>query len=694
MTRVAAAAILLSSAVCLVHAQPSARGAAISGRVVDEFGDPVIYARVFAEVPAAPGTQTRTLAVTSTDDFGEYRLHGILPGVCVIAVIRLGGTVLFVANGPASIQTAGRSAPEKVYFPGTTTPADAERLTLAAGEERTDVDLVLRADPPALPLVTQALIAQRGGAPPPAPDATAIVRGRVSAMDGRALARALVQLMPDADRIQSRAVAADADGRFEFRDLAAGTFHVYATKPGYATIESQPGGAIAATLVSDRAFELGAGETRESLDLTLSRWGSVSGSVVDDERMPIAGANVQLLEIAYSAGRRRLVPARQAANLTDDRGRYRVFGVPPGRYVVSASVGGASTADLPGFGRGYFPNASDAAAAQFVTVGRSGDVAGIDVSLSRSKTAKIAGQVVNALGVPTNPGTLQLLPSARSGSLVGVPTGARLTPDGAFEFPNVSPGQYIIRADRGRTNAIEGEFGVAPVSVNGADVTGVVVHTSAGSSITGRFRFETYNNTKTPGPSSVELSPMPVDYDIAPSNPATAAIHADWTFELAGINGPRRLQLLRVPAGWMLKEIRARGADVTDRPMSFGTRDQSLADVEVVLTDRISELTGRVVDDQERPVSRAEVLVVSTDRTSWYAASRFMRRVVTEIDGTFSAAGLPFGSYQAAAFARLPFSNGDEWQDPAFLETIAPRATSVTLAEGRRQTIALRVPSK
>src|SRR5215471_15869585 len=103
MTRVAAAAILLSSAVCLVHAQPSARGAAISGRVVDEFGDPVIYARVFAEVPAAPGTQTRTLAVTSTDDFGEYRLHGILPGVCVIAVIRLGGTVLFVANGPVSI---------------------------------------------------------------------------------------------------------------------------------------------------------------------------------------------------------------------------------------------------------------------------------------------------------------------------------------------------------------------------------------------------------------------------------------------------------------------------------------------------------------------------------------------------------------------------------------------------------------
>jgi hypothetical protein len=694
MTRVAAAALILSAAVWPVHAQPPARGAAVSGRVVDEFGDPVINARVFAEVPATPGTQARTLAATSTDDRGEYRMHGIPPGVCVIAVIRLGNIVIFAANGPISVAPAGRQPPEKMYFPGTTTPSDAERLSVAAGEERTDVDLVLRADPPALPVLAQALIAQRGGAPPPAPDATAIVRGRVSAMDGRALARAQVQLVPDADRIQSRAVAADADGHFEFRDLAAGKFHMYASKPGYATIESQPGGPIAATPASDRAFELSAAETRESLDLTLSRWGSVSGAVVDDERMPIVGASVQLLEIAFAAGRRRLVPARQAANLTDDRGRYRVFAVPPGRYVISASVGGASTADLPGFARGYFPNASDAAAAQFITLGRSEDVAGIDVSLSRTKTAKITGQVVNADGVPTNPGSLQLLPSARSGSLVGVPTGARLTPDGAFEFPNVPPGQYIIRADRGRTNAIEGEFGAVPVSVNGADIAGIVVHTSAGSSIKGRFRFESYNNAKTPEPSAVELSPMPVDYDIAPSNPASAAIHSDWTFDLAGINGPRRLQLLRAPAGWMLKEIRARGADVTDRPMSFGTRDQSLADVEVVLTDRISELAGRVVDDQDRPVPRAEVLVVSTDRTAWYAASRFMRRVVTDTDGTFTAAGLPFGSYTAAAFTRLPFPNDDQWQDPAFLETIAPRATSVTLAEGRRQTITLRAGSQ
>src|SRR5207249_10455818 len=98
------------------------------------------------------------------------------------------------------------------------------------------------------------------------------------------------------------------------------------------------------------------------------------------------------------------------------------------------------------------------------------------------------------------------------------------------------------------------------------------------------------DRSKTPSPSAIEIAPIPSDADLSPSSDwARANVHDDWTFEMAGLNGPRRLQLLSAPAGWTLGEIRVHGVDVTDRPRPFGQRSQSLDDVEIVLTDRVSQ---------------------------------------------------------------------------------------------------------
>jgi hypothetical protein len=158
---------------------------------------------------------------------------------------------------------------------------------------------------------------------------------------------------------------------------------------------------------------------------------------------------------------------------------------------------------------------------------------------------------------------------------------------------------------------------------------------------------------------------------------------------MTGVNGPRRLELTRVPSGWALQDVRVRGVDVTDRPLPFGTREQSLNAVEVTLTDRITELTGAVVDADGHGAQEAAVIVFATDRSRWYAGSRFMRATAVGPDGTFSVNGLPFGSYDVATVARLPESGGNAWQDPAFLEALVPRASTVTLAEGRKQTLRL-----
>jgi len=181
------------------------------------------------------------------------------------------------------------------------------------------------------------------------------------------------------------------------------------------------------------------------------------------------------------------------------------------------------------------------------------------------------------------------------------------------------------------------------------------------------------------------VAPVPVDADLAPStNRATANIHDDWTFELGGINGPRRLQLVRAPAGWSLEAVRVNGIDVTDRPLAFGLANQSVTDVEVVLTDRVTTVTGTITDDRRRPAPGARLIIVSTDHDRWYPGSRFMWTAVAGSDGTATLVGLPAGTYYAAAIVRIPVQGDDAWQDPILLDGLVPRASTLTLTEGCR----------
>src|SRR5437762_9842332 len=95
---------------------------------------------------------------------------------------------------------------------------------------------------------------------------------------------------------------------------------------------------------------------------------------------------------------------------------------------------------------------------------------------------------------------------------------------------------------------------------------------------------------------------------------------------MSGLHGPRRLLLDRRPSGWDLKAVIAGGVDVTDVALPFGTRDESLSDVQVVLTNRLIELSGTVANARGENVSEYALLVFSSDRERWYAGSRFLRR--------------------------------------------------------------------
>jgi hypothetical protein len=198
----------------------------------------------------------------------------------------------------------------------------------------------------------------------------------------------------------------------------------------------------------------------------------ISGRLVDEYGDPMAGASVRVERVVFSKGRRRLVGAGSSSSLTNDLGRYRLFGLPPGRYLIGAVVGEDDafqhTADWPGYARTFFPGTPTAADAQTVDLGQSQQALTIDFALVRGHIARISGTAFTADGRPLQ-GQLSLTQSSRSSSIATPPVSVRTSEDGSFAFPRIAPGEYVLQASASRSNvSTEGEFASQFVTVNGA----------------------------------------------------------------------------------------------------------------------------------------------------------------------------------------------------------------------------------
>ena len=115
---------------------PLPRGAVISGRVVDEAGNPMAFVAVSLQ-EVLPGERARPALGTSpgaqarTDDTGAFRLFALHPGEFVLSAQPMRSAALWIepAGGP------GMMPGPSFYYPGTSVLKDATRLRLEAGEE-------------------------------------------------------------------------------------------------------------------------------------------------------------------------------------------------------------------------------------------------------------------------------------------------------------------------------------------------------------------------------------------------------------------------------------------------------------------------------------------------------------------------------------------------------------------------------
>jgi hypothetical protein len=439
----------------------------------------------------------------------------------------------------------------------------------------------------------------------------------------------------------------------------------------------------------------------QGVDLALPPASIITGRLVDEYGEPVQYARVGTAHVGWVAGQQRVVSGLGFSPRfmeTDDRGEYRLFNVPPGRYLVMAVVNdrdGSVGVDLPGYVRTFFPGTSVPTDSLPVDVEPGQDRLNVDFALARVRTARIAGIALNPDGTPLE-GSVSLNVSYRSGAVATGLVTVRTSADGRFEFGAVMPGEYVLQASRANLSAtIEGPFGSRFVTVTDADLTEIVIRATTGSIIEGRVRFD---GTGDPEPGGTELSPAPADGDstrIAQEPSVRAEIRDDWTFTMAGIHGAQRLRLLQAPAGWTLKAIFSAGRDITDMPLSFGTPEQSLRDIEVWLSDRISGITGGVTDDRGQTVRNYTVVAFGVDRRQRYPHSRFIVHGEPGSDGTFALADVAPGEYYVAAINRRQLVDlSQAIEDPAFLTSLTQGAVTVRLAEGEAQTIRLRLNDK
>jgi hypothetical protein len=376
------------------------------------------------------------------------------------------------------------------------------------------------------------------------------------------IAKATVELRPVGAGNPPPYVATTAtDGTFVFATIRAGQYRIVATRPGYVPAEygqRWPNGV-------GMLLTIPQGQSVSNIPIPMLLTAAISGRIRDASGQPIGNAEVEALKATYRDGHRELTKVDSA--VTDDRGEYRLFWLPPGRYYLSARhpdlsrspmrmiggfVGGGGAVGANGLiqfqefrsnsdgasgqsliiGRAanaireryvpvYFSGTTDEPAASPLELPAGADQSGVDFVLEPTPMQRVRGRVVyESSGEPATSAHVQWVSStgassmSRSDDLSALGRMLTLPPtvqccDGSFELA-LAPGSYTIVAANNNLNSH------ADVQVGFNDVDGVLLSLGQSFNITGRVVFEGRQ------PTSAELNALRISLAMNPPVPGLA----------------------------------------------------------------------------------------------------------------------------------------------------------------------------
>ena len=509
--------------------------------------------------------------------------------------------------------------------------------------------------------------------------ASAAVSGTItSADDATPLARARV-ILQSAALGAPRVLITGADGRYEFDRLPPGSYGLVVTRSGYVSHQyGEPAGTPAKTVT------LSAGQRLTGIGVSLARAGIIAGSVLDEDDKPFAGIGVQALVSGAEDNRSALVAV--AAGATDDRGDFRLGGLPAGRYFVSANdpafenVGDA-TGPLR-YSPTYYSGVVLADQATPITV-----VGGVEPATKAVFKLHIV-HPVRVSGAMRTEDRRQLL----SGAMIMTPVqgdsasvwparDVRFSPNGTFVFSNVPPGRYLIR---GRAE-VEAQgtslFAGYTVSVEGQDIENIDLVLQPGTVAEGTVIAEA---VKAPKPTSLVGLRVRAPFPDATTfgDALTGDVRPDGTFRIRGLMaGPHVFALEGLRPPWILKSVVYRGQDVTDLGLE-ALNGQRVTGIAITITDAANEVRGTVRDGTATPVANALVVIIPAAQQYWTRTSRHLAAVRTGAGGQYQVRGLPPGEYRAVASVDL--DERDAYRREV-LKEVAQRGSELSLgASGER----------
>lgn len=485
-----------------------------------------------------------------------------------------------------------------------------------------------------------------------------------------------------------QSASSDASGHFSIDHIAAGRYDLRVSRTGYLATQygqdqpDKPGAVL--TLV--------AGQKMTDLLFRLQRTAVIAGRITDEDGEPVREATVE----ARTTVRGKSITEQIGVATTNDLGEYRVFDLPPGSYLILASIGRAMTETnegLPPLGANYpptyFPSATEIARASAIEVKSGDEVTGIDIAVSprpSNQTYKIHGHVANSIsGHPDASIAVMILPRGQSSEeVMYMRDGNNARPDektGEFEIKGVSPGEYTVLAlwfDGGKMRT-----GSQSVDVIGSDVSDVSIVLARGIDISGRVTLEG-QSARSASDTVVVL--MPSERETRFSPPADTRVQPDGSFVLNEVgDGSYSIGVVSKCVDCYVKSAKANGVDLLEQGVQIGSGNAP-SSIGIVYSSNTATVNGSVTNKDDLPAAGA--LVVLVPDLAAHPKRDPYQTATTDQYGRFEIRGVPPGHYKAFAWEKM---SGDSYRDPDFLKPFQVDAESVDVSENDHTSVQLKL---
>jgi ferric-dicitrate binding protein FerR (iron transport regulator) len=482
----------------------------------------------------------------------------------------------------------------------------------------------------------------------------------------------------------------NGNGRYSFDGISPAKYTLKVEKDSYLTAYyGQP--------MSQLGLEVSVEANRQyELDVFMVRAGSISGRLLDIDRQPADGAQIQLMIGQFTTQQQRvLAPAPGVRPIrADANGDYAISDIPPGNYFIRAtdlrsqSTSSASTTT-------YYPGATNLQSAISVNLTSQNPIArNIDFSFVATPLFAISGRIVvpQEILTQTQPAptiSLYLVPQNTSSSRVIEQLQPLRDADPeptSFRLERVQPGPYDlwvgVSAGRARNSPVlVGRFSLVVTDKSLEDVT---VPIAQGVELAGQFL--------TDQPSDVgrlQLLLVSVEGLPAPLAPTarfdSSLVRADGSFTLPyvvpgryklEVAGPQDMYLAQASLG--PRQILGQSFDI-----EAGT---SAGPLQLQMKRDGGRLAGVVLTATSTPVPGAQIrLIPSLEFRDDPSAYKFG---FTNEQGAFTVSGIRPGTYTVFAFDQI---ENNAWTNTEYMSTYMSSGVSIALNNGQQTSTTLRL---